>query len=136
MSRHPQIELLFSEYIRSLPLMKREFNSPGLRFADTDMSVIGGVEDLRLLDPSAPALPIAAVDASSNMIGYSGGYAYELLRAGIVMKKGNGRMRLIKLGPFIIKSSSDGASFLFELETLAQRMAGRRIKNGIVLFYD
>lgn len=134
MSRHTQIELLFSECIRSLPIMKRELDYPGLGFADTDMSDIGGVEDPKLLDPSAPALPIAAVDASSNMIGYSGGYVYELLRAGIVIRKGNGRMRLIKLGPFIIRSSSDGASFLFELETLAQRIAARRIKNGIVLF--
>ncbi len=134
MSRHTQVELLFSEYIRSMPLIKQELKRADFESVATDLNGIPKLEYLRPLDVQGRCLPIAAVDASSNLIGYSGGRAYELLRAAIVLRRGNDKVRLIKLGPFITRSSSERGSFLFELETMAQRLAARRIKNGIVLF--
>ena len=134
MSRHVQVELLFSEYIRSLSPLKQELKHVGLGSRVTGLDSGSGIEQLRPLCQSVAPMPIAAVDASSNLIGYSYGYAYELLRAAMVIKRGNGKLRLTKLGPFIMKSSSERGSFMYELETMAQRMAAKKIRNGIVLF--
>lgn len=127
-----EVRLPFSEYIINTPSRSRGSFIP-MEPSRMDSSTNIEIMDLEPLGRSGEHVPIAAVDASSNVIGYSGELMYELLRAAIVVRENTNGIKVIKLGPIIVRSLFERGSFLYELESTARSIAVKKIRKGIVL---